>query len=209
LLEHLPCPVVNRLDGSMSNHSKPYQALLIRRCGLRTPPTLVTDDPGAARRFIGEHREVIYKSVSGLRSIVRRVGAEQMRRLPLLRHGPTQFQRFIPGENIRVHAVANRLFATRIASDQVDYRYVPDGVRPPEMAPIELPPAIATACLKLMRHLDLLFAGIDLKRTPDGDYYCFEVNPSPAFLFYERGAGQPISAALADLLRGGPSRRGP
>jgi glutathione synthase/RimK-type ligase-like ATP-grasp enzyme len=70
------------------------------------------------------------------------------------------------------------------------------------MAPVELPPAIAIACRKLTHRLRLLFAGIDLKRTPDDDYYCFEVNPSPAFLFYERGAGQPISGALADLLQG-------
>src|SRR5438132_10646696 len=45
LLEDLPCAVVNRLGPGMSNHSKPYQALLVRKCGLLTPPTLVTNDP--------------------------------------------------------------------------------------------------------------------------------------------------------------------
>ena len=51
----------------------------------------------------------------------------------------------------------------------------------------------------------MLFTGIDLKETPDGEYYCFEVNPSPGFLFYEQGTGQPISKALADLLHQGAS----
>src|SRR5260370_389374 len=45
LLESLPCPVVNRLRGSISNNSKPYQALQIRRCGFRIPPTLITTHP--------------------------------------------------------------------------------------------------------------------------------------------------------------------
>jgi glutathione synthase/RimK-type ligase-like ATP-grasp enzyme len=55
--------------------------------------------------------------------------------------------------------------------------------------------------------MDLLFTGIDLKLTPDGEYYCFEVNPSPGFVYYERYTGQPISAALADLLHAGPDTR--
>ena len=62
LLEDLPCPVVNRIGGGMSNNSKPYQALLLRRAGLKVPATLVTSDPAEARAFQGEHGEVIYKS---------------------------------------------------------------------------------------------------------------------------------------------------
>ena len=62
LLEDLPCPVVNRIGGGMSNNSKPYQALLLRRAGLKVPATLVTSDPDAARAFQAEHGEVIYKS---------------------------------------------------------------------------------------------------------------------------------------------------
>jgi glutathione synthase/RimK-type ligase-like ATP-grasp enzyme len=71
------------------------------------------------------------------------------------------------------------------------------------MEPMTLPAAIAESCLRLARELDLLMTGIDLKETPHGDYYCFEVNPSPGFLYYEKYSGQPISAALADLLHAG------
>jgi glutathione synthase/RimK-type ligase-like ATP-grasp enzyme len=62
---------------------------------------------------------------------------------------------------------------------------------------------VTAACLRLARALDLLIAGIDLKVTPDGEHYCFEINPSPGFSYYEHGSGQPISAALADLLHHG------
>jgi glutathione synthase/RimK-type ligase-like ATP-grasp enzyme len=208
LLENLPCAVVNRLGGGMSNHSKPYQALLVRDCGLLTPPTLVTNDPAAARRFYHEcDGQVIYKSLSGIRSIVHRMGPEQLARLPLLRHGPAQFQAFIPGENVRIHTVGDQIVATRMHSEAVDYRYARRQGHSLEMEPTTIPASVAASCLKLATQLDLLLTGIDLKETPDGDYYCFEINPSPGFIFYEQGSGQPISKALADLLQGGVSRQ--
>jgi glutathione synthase/RimK-type ligase-like ATP-grasp enzyme len=205
LLESLPCPVVNRLAASMSNDSKPYQALRIRGCGLRTPPTLITSDPEAARQFYEEREgQVIYKSIGGVRSIVRRMNAEQLARLSFLRCGPAQFQEFLPGDNIRVHTVGDRWFATRIRSEAVDYRYAYQERLSVEMEPAELPDAVAAACMKVARQFGLLLAGIDLKETAEGDYYCFEINPSPAFIVYEQRSGQPISLALAELLHGGP-----
>ena len=53
--------------------------------------------------------------------------------------------------------------------------------------------------------LRLPLTGIDLRRTPEGDWYCFEANPSPAFTYYERLAGQPMTAAVASYLLGGAS----
>jgi glutathione synthase/RimK-type ligase-like ATP-grasp enzyme len=204
LMEDLPCAVVNRLGGGMSNNSKAYQALLVRQCGLLTPPTLVTNDPEAAHRFYEECQgDIIYKSLSGIRSIVRRLEPAQLERLSLLRHGPAQFQSFIPGENVRVHTVGDQLFATRVHSETVDYRYANREGLNVEMEPTTLPPAVAESCVRLARQLDLLLTGIDLKETPDGDYYCFEVNPCPGFLYYERQTRQPISTALADLLHDG------
>jgi glutathione synthase/RimK-type ligase-like ATP-grasp enzyme len=202
LLEDLPCTVVNRTGGGLSNNSKPLQALLVRECGLKTPPTLVTDDPGAARDFYAEFRgDVIYKSLSGIRSIVRRLQPAQLERLALLRHGPAQFQAYIPGNNVRVHTVGAEIFATRVLSEAVDYRYAGQDGLSVKMASALLPDGVADSCLRMARELDLELTGIDLKETPDGDYYCFEVNPSPAFLYFERFTGQPISRALADLLR--------
>lgn len=201
MLEDLPCAVVNRLGGGMSNNSKVYQALLLRQCGLMVPPTLVTNDPAAALQFYENYQhEVIYKSLSGIRSIVRRLEPDQLSRLEFLRHGPAQFQSFIPGENVRVHTVGDQLFATRVHTEAVDYRYARRDGQHVTMEPAKLPPAIADACLRVAHELDLLLTGIDLKETPHGDYYCFEVNPCPGFLYYERHTGQPISTALAELL---------
>lgn len=204
LLEDLPCPVVNRIGGGMSNNSKPYQALFLRRVGFQVPATLVTSDPAAARAFHAEHGEVIYKSASGIRSIVRRLGPAQLARLAFLRNGPAQFQAFVPGHNVRVHTVGDVVFATRIETDAVDYRYAHLDGLDVVMTSVTLPATVKAACLRAARELDLLFAGIDLKETPDGEYVCFEINPCPGFTYYERHTGQPISAALANLLNGTP-----
>jgi hypothetical protein len=41
-----------------------------------------------------------------------------------------------------------------------------------------------------------------LKITPDNQVYCFEVNPSPAFSYYEEHTQQPIAYAVARYLAG-------
>ncbi|HEX5505941.1 MAG TPA: hypothetical protein VFW96_25210 [Thermomicrobiales bacterium] len=204
LLEQLPCPVVNRGAGMAANMSKPFQLGQIARAGLGTPRTLVTSDPEAARAFCAEcGGDVIFKSLSGVRSLVRRVAARDLARLPLLRHGPAQFQQFVPGDNIRVHTVGDEIFATRIRTAAVDYRYARGQGHALTMEPARLPGWVEAACRALAAGSGLLLAGIDLKETPEGEYVCFEVNPSPGFVWFERRSGQPISAALAALLRRG------
>jgi glutathione synthase/RimK-type ligase-like ATP-grasp enzyme len=61
---------------------------------------------------------------------------------------------------------------------------------------------LAAQCLALAQDLELPLAGIDLKVTPQDEVYCFEVNPSPAYSYYESQTGQPISAAIARYLSG-------
>ena len=86
--------------------------------------------------------------------------------------------------------------------DATDYRYAPrQPGAPAELRAAELSDELAAKCVQLSRVLDLAFAGIDLKVTPDNDVYCFEVNPSPGFSYYEGNTGQPISAAVARYLK--------
>ena len=112
------------------------------------PATLVTSDPAAARAFQAEYGEVIYKSASGIRSIVRRLGPDQLARLAFLRDGPAQFQAFVPGRNVRVHTVGDAVFATRIETEAVDYRYAHLDGLDVAMTPVTLPAAVEAACLR-------------------------------------------------------------
>jgi len=201
-IEVAPCRVLNRCAPMSSNGSKPYQAQLINRVGLKTPTTLITNDPSQAEEFAQEHGEVIFKSISGVRSIVKKLTPDRGPDLAKIRHLPTQFQAFVPGTNVRVHVVGEQVFATEIQSDAVDYRYGSREGHDTEMVPYELPADIHEKCIALSKALELPLCGIDFKRTPDNDFVCFEVNPSPAYSYYEQHGGQPISSAIVDYLTG-------
>lgn len=195
-VELTPALVLNRFSAMASNASKPYQLHCIRQQGFRVPATLITTDPEAARQFWHEHGEVIYKSASSTRSRVARLRPEHQSRLDTLRWCPTQFQQYVPGTDYRVHVIGDDLFASAIRDDRHDdYRY-----GAPEITACTLPAAIADRCHALARRLALPVAGIDLRQTPDDAWYCFEVNPSPGFTFYQAATGQPIAAAVAHLL---------
>lgn len=200
-MEVAECRVVNRAAAMSSNVSKPYQAQLISRF-FPTPPTLVTNNPDEAREFIRVHKRVIYKSVSSIRSIVREWSTADEQNLDKIKALPTQFQSFVPGTNIRVHVVGRKVFATEIASPAVDYRYAQRDGFEVEMRPVELPPEVGEKCRELACHLRLPFCGIDLKLTEQNAYYCFEVNPSPAYSYYQNYTEQPIADALVDYLAG-------
>jgi glutathione synthase/RimK-type ligase-like ATP-grasp enzyme len=185
----------------MSNRSKPFQALQIRKSGFLIPETLVTNDPAVAKQFFDEHQgKVIFKSISGAKSIVRELSPEYLKRLPLLWHGPTQFQALITGDDIRVHVVGDRCFATRIRSASVDYRFAWQQRIRFEMEPVALSEDASARCIQLSRKLGLTFSGIDLKESPTGEYYCLEVNAAPGLSFYESRTHQPIGAALGEFL---------
>ncbi len=133
---------------------------------------LVTNDPAAALQFYEDcGREVIYKSLSGIRSIVRRVGTEQSVAASICcAHGPAQFQSFIPGGMCgctlwatgclrRACTPRPWTIATPAATDWMDV----DGAR--DLAPCNRG---GHACAS-RRELDLPLTGIDLKETPEGE----------------------------------------
>jgi len=202
--ESLPMLVVNRRQASHTNMSKPYQQRLIAQYGFQVPRTLVTMVPEEARMFYEECQgRVIYKSISAERSIVRPLTPEDFSRLEQIRYCPVQLQEMIPGTDLRIHTVGDRLFATEVLSDGADYRYAERENKQRTMRAVELEPGLQIRCLNLAKELGLSLSGIDLRRTPDGAYYCFEVNTSPGFTFFENYTGQRIGDALADLLCAG------
>lgn len=200
-LEVMPGCVVNRSSAMGSNFSKPYQAILIAKYGFLIPDTLITNDPRQVMSFLAKHRRVIYKSISGVRSIVTELSEADLERMDLIRFCPVQFQQRLEGIDIRVHVIGQAVFATAIASEATDYRYGHRtiGVEA-HLEPIEIGSELADRCRALARGLGLEMAGIDLKMTVDKHVYCFEVNPSPAYNYYESSTGQPIARALAEHL---------
>lgn len=202
--------VLNPPAAAGSNGSKPYQLSLIAAAGWAVPDTIVTSDVGAARAFLNRHGRVIYKSISGVRSIVRRIDAADTTAaeaaLSRLGHGPVQWQRWMAGVDWRVHVVGRRWFATEVRCEADDYRYAPRAGQEVLLSPGRLPRGLGPRAVALARSLGLSLAGIDLRRTPQGEWVCFEVNPQPGFSYYEESTGQPIAEAVAALLDARPGR---
>ena len=200
--EVTPARVVNRPSAMASNHSKPYQSALIQAQGFDVPATLVTTDASSLEAFWEKHGQIVYKSISGVRSIVTCLTPGHRERFADLSHCPTQFQQWISGTDFRVHVAGNDVFACSVTSPATDYRYPASEAETPEIRPFDLPADLADRCRRLVSSMSLELAGIDLRRTPAGQWFCFEVNPSPGFTYYEQAAGQPIADSIARLLAG-------
>ena len=212
LIQHLSvwtewsgCRLINSMPAMASNNSKPYQAQFIQQHGFLTPDTLITNNPDRVTDFCERHKNrVIYKSISGVRSIVQawnpRTDAEK---LALIRHCPVQFQEQVDGFDVRVHVIGELALATRITAQATDYRYALQQTgESATLAPYELDAGVAANCVSLSQALGLNFSGIDLRISPAGEVYCFEVNPCPAYTYYESYTSQPIAAWLAEYLSG-------
>ncbi|WP_138501977.1 RimK family alpha-L-glutamate ligase [Nostoc sp. PA-18-2419] len=200
--EITPAFVINRPSAMAANGCKPYQLEQICSLGFKVPETLVTTDPEAVRAFWQRHGNVIYKSISGIRSQVSRLAAEHLERLENVCWCPTQFQQYIPGRDYRVHVVGAEIFASEVISQADDYRYAAQEDESTEIRACHLPQEVEQQCRGLAKAINLPLCGIDLRRTPEGEWYCFEVNPSPGFTYYQQFTGQGISRAIANLLAG-------
>jgi len=198
-LDLTPALVLNRPREMALNYSKPYQAALIEAAGFAVPETLLTTDAAAVRDFREAHGAVIYKSVSCVRSIVSQLRPEDEMRLENVAWCPTQFQRRITGPEVRAHVIGGDVFASEIVSKADDYRYAPLSGDSLEIRPYDLPAECIDRCRALAAAMRFLIAGVDL-RCENGIWYCFEVNPSPGFMYYQEQTGQPIDEAIARLL---------
>ena len=184
---------------------KARQLRLAAEVGLQVPRTLITTDARRARSFIGElgTAGTIYKTFSCTHAIwreTRLLRPEDMAYLDAVRLAPVIFQQFIPAESdLRITAVGGKLFPAAIRSRDglVDFRL---SVGDAALRAEELPVEVTKKLLALLKRLGLVYGAIDIRRTPDGEYYFFEVNTAGEFLFVEDRTGQPIARAIADWL---------
>jgi hypothetical protein len=193
--------VVNRPSTSASNNSKPLQSVMIAEAGFDVPCTLLTSDPEEAAAFLARFPGAIYKSTGGVRSRVSVLNAEVIKRLEKAAC-PLQIQEYVDGIDFRAHVAGDSLFACAIQSSAIDYRYPATPSHNPVIRQVQLPAHIEDSCVRLAYRFGLVFCGIDLRRSENGRWVCFEVNPSPGYTYYERATGAPLSAALAGLLAG-------
>ncbi len=190
------------------------------RMGFRVPASIVTNSPGEVHRFRDRVQgPIIFKSMStptlaaeemqdqervasGLSTTI--VDDDMLEQLDAVSELPCHFQEYVPKQfELRVTVVGERVFATRIAS-QDDPRTMVDSrdmSAPIGYAAFDLPPDVARRCVDFVRSYELAYGAIDLIVTPGGDYVFLENNPAGQFLYVQQLVpGLAIMEAVADLL---------
>ena len=188
---------------------KARQLRLAAEVGLKTPRTLITSDPARAQAFIQRQgvENTIYKTFSCTHTVwreTRLLHAEDLAQIAAVRIAPVIFQEFVPAESdLRITYVDGHFYAAAIRSEpqngSIDFRM---SVGAAEMRAEKLPTDIADKLRALMQRLGLVYGAIDVRRTPGGEYYFFEVNTAGEFLFVEERTNLSISKAIAAWLAG-------
>jgi len=198
LLNHIPCTVVNRSKAGRSNGSKPYQMRYLESEGFTVPRWIMSNDADFAKTFTQScHNGAVYKSCSGLRSRVRIVDDRLFERLKA-GSTPVIIQERIFGYNVRVHVVSGTLFAAKVVSEEIDYRF---DTGAGDICATTVPTYLHALCQRVTEQEGLVLSGFDFMVTAEGTWYCLEVNPVPTFLPYEVATGHPISKTILSLFQ--------
>lgn len=162
------CLFVNPVHTTQDHYYKPYLLKALQAKGIRIPQTLITNEPQQVRDFYQRmNGHVIFKPVYGWGYTAPLTEADLTdERLSALSNLPYTFQEKIEGTDIRVYKVGNQLFPVEIQSDDLDFRTDEDAKR----VPITLPDEVAAHCHLIGQTLDLMYTGIDMRRTPEGEY---------------------------------------
>lgn len=201
-------PWIDAPDVNAAAGNKTRQLRLARAVGLTIPPTLITSDPDAARRFYhAQDGRIVAKlqttpsygmqTAGGVRT--RLLRAADLDALAGLRHCPMILQRYVEkAHELRIAWVDGRAFVGALDGSKcgVDWRYESTAAWQPYVLPADVHAALA----RLMAALGLRQGAIDLIVTPAGDHVFLEVNPSGEWGMLEHELGLPIGAALADAL---------
>lgn len=192
----------------------PLQLASVQRLGLRTPRTLLTNNPDEVRAFYetclgqiilkavsrgvieGEKRRFIYTS---------KVQPEHLVALEGVRATAHLFQEYIPKRfDLRVIVIGRQVFAAEIHSQhseraRLDFRQDYSDLT---YKVHWLPDDIQAKVLALVRQFDLQFSSMDFIVTLEGEYVFLDLNPNGQFYWLQIRLGErlPLKEAMADLL---------
>jgi hypothetical protein len=197
-LDGVAGPVANRTRAGAHNGAKPFHETILAGMGFNVPESLTSCDTGELMEFIAR-APTVSKTLSGVRAQTEVATTESLANFDPA-SGPVHLQRRVDGDDARIHVAGDHLLAQRVpSSGVVDYR------RAGGFAGIEVfdPPAdICEAVIAGSKELGLDFAGWDFLISPDGTYWCLEVNPMPGYAGYDTQCDGQITRILLRHLGG-------
>lgn len=194
-LDERGVPILNPVWGYRHHRSKPGADAELAAAGIPVPRGVATSDPAEVEALLDELGDLVYKPVAG-------GGRCRVLDPTTLRHGrrldvaPVYFQEHVPGRNLRVYTLDDRITAAfDIEADDVDFRG-----RETAISVIELDDDVAHLAISAAKVLGLRFSGSDIKATPDGRHVVLDVNPSPMFAGIDHRVDGAIAGSIVDVL---------
>lgn len=204
LYEQNGVPMFNPPSQTLLSRRKPYQLQQLQAAGCRLPASLVTNDPAEAQGFIAEQGECIIKPAAGGSLTLSANQLLEQGGLDNLVMAPAIIQQRIQGEDLRIVVVNDAVVscaAVGVPQGTIDFRgeekYQQGKITYTE---VSLPRLIELQCKRLAALLGLRYTGIDIKLTPEGEYFMLECNSSPIYLDVEYKLKHPITEALCMAL---------
>ncbi|TDC75434.1 ATP-grasp ribosomal peptide maturase [Streptomyces hainanensis] len=213
VLTSLRCRWVNHPHDNAMADVAPRALATARRCGLRIPRTLITNDPAQAREFIrtAPHQVAAYKALAaasprspdGRQMAVwtSRVRADDI--TEQVSRTAHQFQEWIDKVyEVRVTCVGRRVFAAEIhagsEASRIDFRRDYESLTYRICA---VPQDIANGLRRLMDAFRLRYLACDFLVNRDNDWFLVDINPNGQYGFVP-ALREPITHAIADELEG-------
>lgn len=204
MYEQVGVPMFNPPSKTLLSRRKPYQIQQLQAAGCQLPASLITNNPNAAKQFIQQHGECIIKPAAGGSLTLSANQLLEQGSLTNLTAAPAILQQRIHGEDLRIMVVNDAVVscaAVGVPVGTIDFRgeqnYQQGKVNYKE---VNLPQRIELQCRRAAALLGLRYTGIDIKYTPDEEYYMLECNSSPIYLDVEYKLKHPITEALCSTL---------
>lgn len=192
--------------------NKLYQQVIAEQSGLRTPRTLVSNDPSAIIKFAECENGLLLKTL-GYTEIDKNehlfiysncFTTNQLRESSeAIEECPVFAQEYIAKKyEYRVMCIGSQVLACQIDSQsscmtRIDWRHYDfENVAHRQY---ELPDKVKANLLRFMTSINLKYGAIDLIETLDGNFVFLEVNPSGQWGWIADFAKLPIPEAVADM----------
>ncbi|OJW70492.1 MvdC/MvdD family ATP grasp protein [Spirosoma sp. 48-14] len=211
-LSHLPWLTPFREVFRAEN--KYLQASVAAKCGLKMPPTLISNDKQELIEFASVYGRVAFKlmyqdvyqvadgTFHGLYTNV--ITADSLSEFEVMGENPIVLQEYVEKQyEVRYTVVGDQHFVAKIDSQmsdvsRIDWRRY-DLKSTPYIA-IEPPAHIRNGVNTLMIKLGLIYGALDFIVKPNNDWIFLEINPLGQYLWVEDLTGMPISKAIAKWL---------
>jgi hypothetical protein len=198
---------IDRPEAMSRADNKLVQLRVASAMGLRTPRTLLSQDPARIRKFAASlNGPMIVKTVAGMLgmpSLTGEVTSDQLESDGPLTACPALYQEMIPGrKHLRIHCFGEQVKSALIRSELLDWRH-PLEV---EVEPYSEPRKLRGKLLAILAEFGLQMGIFDLKLADDGEPVWLELNPQGQFLFIEGLGGGDLINPFVQFLQSAADR---